>query len=114
MFTYALARRIEGSGLTVNAFHPGFVASNFGSGNHLPVAPVMFVARPFVLSPAQGARTGIWLASSPDVEGVNGKYYTNSKIAARANREVRSNGFSYEEDAQERLWKESAAMVGIG
>jgi len=113
MFTYALARRIEGSGVTVNALHPGFVASNFGSGNRLPVQPVMLALRPFVLSPARGARTSIWLASTPDVEEVNGKYFTNSKIPARANREVRSNPFSYDEDAQERLWKESAAMVGL-
>ena len=114
MFTYALSRRIEGSGLTINALHPGFVASNFGSGNHLPARPILFIATPFILSPAQGARTPIWLASSPDVEGVNGMYYTNSKIPARANREIRSNPFTYEEEAQERLWKESAAMVGIG
>jgi NAD(P)-dependent dehydrogenase (short-subunit alcohol dehydrogenase family) len=113
MFTYALARRLEGSGVTINAHHPGFVASNFGSGNRLPVAPVMFLARPFVLSPAQGARTALWLASSQDVQGVNGKYFTNSKIPSRANREVRSNAFSYLDDAQERLWKESAAMVGL-
>jgi retinol dehydrogenase 14 len=113
MFTYALARRLEGTGITANSHHPGFVASNLGSGNGIPVKPFMAMLRPFVLSPAEGSRTAVYLASSSAVEGVSGKYFTNSKIEARANREHRSNAFSRDEDAQERLWRESAALVGL-
>lgn len=106
MFTYALARRLEGSDVTANCLHPGFVVSNFGSGNAIPVRPFMMVARPFGKSPEQGARTPIYLASSPEVEGVSGKYFVNR-------REARSSSRSYEEDVQERLWRVSEEMTGL-
>jgi len=113
MFTYALARRVDGSGVTANVVHPGFVASNLGSGNGIPVGPFMMALRPFVLSPEAGARTSIWVASSPELDGANGMYFSNSKIVSRANREHRSNHFSYDKDLQEQLWDESAKLVGL-
>lgn len=106
MFTYALARRLVGSGVTVNCFHPGFVSSSLGSGNGLPVRPFYVLLKPFTISPEKGADTAVWLASSPSVEGIDGKYFYKR-------RETRSNTASQDEDGQERLWKESAALVGL-
>ncbi|MCA1833340.1 MAG: SDR family oxidoreductase [Actinomycetota bacterium] len=106
MFTYALARRLEGTGVTVNALHPGFVASNFGSGNKVPVKPVMMILGLFVLSPKQGAETPIYLASSPDVDGVSGKYFYKS-------RPKESTEPTYDVAAQERLWMISEQLTGL-
>lgn len=106
MFTYALARRLDGTGVTVNCFHPGFVASSLGKGNGFPVRPFYLLARPFAVSPQKGAETGVWLATAKDVAGVSGKYFYKR-------REARSNAASHDEDAQERLWKDSARLTGI-
>jgi retinol dehydrogenase-14 len=106
MFTYALARRLEGSGVTANCLHPGFVATRLGSGNKIPIRPVYLLLRPFTISPKKGAETSVYLASSPEVEGVNGKYFDNK-------RESRSSRVSLEEEPQELLWKMSAELTGI-
>ncbi|HJT38133.1 MAG TPA: SDR family oxidoreductase [Actinomycetota bacterium] len=106
MFTYALARRLEGSDVTANCLHPGFVATRLGSGNKIPIRPVYILLRPFTKSPKQGAETSVYLASSPDVDGVSGKYFDNK-------RESRSSRVSLEEEPQELLWKMSADLTGI-
>ncbi len=72
LFTYELARRLEGSGVTVNACHPGVIRTNFGRDDW-PWA--VHLVRPFFKSPERGAETPIYLASSPEVEGVSGKYF---------------------------------------
>src|SRR6266516_6906856 len=71
LFTYELARRLQGTGVTANCLHPGFVATNFGQSSTAPVihTAVKFISR-FGISPEEGAKTSIYLASSPDVEGV--------------------------------------------
>jgi NAD(P)-dependent dehydrogenase (short-subunit alcohol dehydrogenase family) len=109
MFTYALARRLEGSGTTVNCLHPGFVATSLGSGNKIPVKPFMALFRLTgrAISVSKGADTPIYLASSPEVEGVSGKYFDDR-------REKMSSPPSYIEDEQERLWDISAKLVGLG
>ena len=106
MFTYALARRVEGSGVTANCLHPGFVSTRLGSGNKIPIRPVYLLLKPFTISPKKGAETSVYLASSPEVEGVNGKYFDNK-------RESRSSRVSLEEEPQELLWKMSAELTGI-
>jgi len=106
MFTYALARRLDGTGVTANSLHPGFVATHLGSGNHIPVRPFYWVIRPFVRSPRAGARTAVYLASSPECEGENGGYWFDE-------RRVSSSPFSLDEELQERLWAESEALVGL-
>jgi NAD(P)-dependent dehydrogenase (short-subunit alcohol dehydrogenase family) len=80
-FTRELARRLEGSDVTVNALHPGFVASRFGrdgDGGRLGELAIV-LARPAAISPEKGARTSVWLASSPDVDGATGGYYYKCK-----------------------------------
>lgn len=106
MFTSALARRLEGSGVTATCYHPGFVATNLGSGNRLPIRPFMAIGRLFgARTPAQGADTAAWLASSPDVDGASGGYYDSR-------RERRPSEAARDEDAQEQLWKISAELTG--
>lgn len=107
MFGYGLARRLDGSGVTVNSLHPGFVATHLGSGNKIPVKPFMafFRLTGRAIDVTAGAQTPIYLASSPDVEGVSGKYFDLKK-------EKMSSPPSYDEDAQERLWRASEELVG--
>lgn len=107
LFTRELARRLEGTGVTVNCAHPGGVASNFGTNNGRLAASVLRVAAPFLRTPEKGAETSVWLATAPEVEGVTGGYFTNCKQAtpSRAARD---------EAAAKRLWEISARMTGVG
>src|SRR5260370_39457 len=107
MFTYDLARRLSGTGVTVNAVHPGFVRSRFAHNNGPIVSAVMSVVhRIAAISVQQGAETPIYLASSPEVGGVTGKYFVKKKA-------IQSNAESYDEAAQARLWQISEEMTGI-
>ena len=75
MFTYQLARRLEGTGVTATAAHPGVLATSFGTEDHAAHLGIMIrVARPLMKTPSQGALTPVYLASSPKVEGVTGQY----------------------------------------
>jgi NAD(P)-dependent dehydrogenase (short-subunit alcohol dehydrogenase family) len=107
LFTYELARRLEGSGVTVNALHPGFVATNIGQTGLGPLgrAAAKFIFRRGI-SPEAGARTSLYLASSPEAAGVTGKYFVKS--APR-----QSVAISYDETLQRQLWEESARLVGL-
>jgi NAD(P)-dependent dehydrogenase (short-subunit alcohol dehydrogenase family) len=101
LFTYELARRLEGTGVTVNAMHPGFVRTNLGRrDNGLLGRFVMPLASLFGRSPERGAETAIYLASSPEVEGVTARYFID-------NEEVRSAEISYDEALQARMWEVS-------
>jgi NAD(P)-dependent dehydrogenase (short-subunit alcohol dehydrogenase family) len=75
LFTRELARRLEGKGVTANALHPGLVASGFGQTYGGLMGFLIRIAHPFMIGPEKGARTQVWLASSPEVEGVTGKYF---------------------------------------
>lgn len=101
LFTYELAARLTGSGVTANCVHPGAVATDM-----LKQLPWLLYAMisPFLLTPEQGAATQIFLASSPQVEGVSGGYFVKGKAA-------RSSKRSYDVAARERLWEVSEAMV---
>lgn len=105
-FTYELAQRLEGSKVTVNALHPGLVATNIGANNSWIVKVFLPLMGLFALKPQDGARTSIYLASSPEVEGVSGKYFVECK-------EVPSSPQSYDKDAARRLWQMSAEMTGL-
>jgi NAD(P)-dependent dehydrogenase (short-subunit alcohol dehydrogenase family) len=97
LFTYELARRLEGSGVTANVLHPGVVASGFGRTYRGPMALLYTVGAPFMLTCEQGAMTSIHLASSPEVEGVSGKYFARCKPE-------RSSDVSYCQASQRKLW----------
>lgn len=104
LFTNALARRLEGTGVTVNALHPGVVATGFGHNNRGPVKWFFTLAKPFLISPGKGAATSLYLATSPDVEGVTGKYFAKCK-------EAKSSRTARDEAIQERLWALSEQQV---
>ncbi|MEZ4641119.1 MAG: SDR family oxidoreductase, partial [Caldilineaceae bacterium] len=110
LFTKELARRLQGTGVTANALHPGFVRTNFGSdafGNGFMNLALGLVSRLMAITPEKGAETSIYLATSPEVEGVSGAYFDKKKAvnpsAAQAN----------DEAAARRLWAESAKLAGI-
>ncbi len=108
MFTYALSRRLAGSGVTANCLHPGFVRTHFGQNNGFFARMGVSLAMRFgnAISVAQGAQTSIFLASAPEVAEQSGFYFDDCKA-------VKSNQASYDEIAQERLWDISATMVGL-
>ncbi len=109
-FTYELARRLEGTGVTVNALHPGLVWTNFG----LRAGPLGRIIQSLVhlryrrssLSAEEGARTIIYLATSPAVDGVTGKYFVEERAVPSSDR-------SYDSDTARRLWDMSARMTGL-
>lgn len=106
LFTYELARRLEGSGVTANVLHPGFVATNFGRSNGGLFGPLFRFLQLGAISPEEGAKTTLYLATSPAVESVSGKYFTRSKA-------VPSSPFSYDKQLARRLWDLSAAVTGL-
>lgn len=108
LFTRELARRIAGSSVTANCLHPGFVATRFGDNAGGAMRTGLAIAkRLFALSPEEGARTMVYLASSPQVAGHNGGYYDRC-APAEPSRAAQSDA-----DAR-RLWDLSAQITGIG
>ena len=105
LFTYELARRLEGTGVTVNALHPGFIATGFARNNGLLYNLGMKFIGLFIRKPRQGAQTSIYLASSPEVEGVTGKYFVDCKA-------VDSSPLSHDQALAEKLWQTSLEMTG--
>ena len=108
LFTLELARRFEGSGVTANSLHPGTVRSGYGADGDARglLAFGIKIASPFFLSPAKGARTSVYLASSPEVEGVSGEYFVKCK--PRAPRR-----WAQDPEAARRLWQVSEELVGL-
>jgi len=106
LFTYELARRLEGTGITVNAIHPGFVATNIGTNNGWIVRAIRPLMDLFALSTEEGADTMIYLAMSKEVEEITGKYFIRRKA-------VSSSSISYDESLARRLWQVSANMTGF-
>jgi retinol dehydrogenase-14 len=107
LFTYELARRLDGSGITVNCLHPGAgVRTNFGSGVSGAFGLIVRALRPLMKSPEQGAETSIYLASSPEVEGLSGRYFAKKA-------EARSSDVSYDERLARRLWGASTQLTKL-
>ena len=108
LFTYELARRVEDTNVTVNAVHPGMVNTSFGDNSTGFMRHIFKVLKPvFGRSPQKGAETLIYLASSPEVAGISGKYWADKK-------HKRSNEISYSRDEQTALWQFSAEATGVG
>ncbi len=115
MFTYELDRRLkaraekrpEEGRVTVNALHPGFVASSFGTNNGMLFRLALRVAmRLSAIDVESGARTSVYVATSPEVADVSGRYFVKS-------REAISSAESRDKDAQARLWQESLRLTGL-
>lgn len=112
LFTYELARRLAGKNITVNALHPGFVNSGFslGQAGLFPKlmqysAPLMKALR-VMITPEEGAKTTLYLVQSPDVSGISGAYFQNSKRA-------KSSAASHDEAAAKQMWAISEKIAGI-
>jgi NAD(P)-dependent dehydrogenase (short-subunit alcohol dehydrogenase family) len=106
LFAYELSRRLEGTGVTANCLHPGTVATNISKGSLGPFAFLGKISRLFLISPEEGAETPVYLATSPEVEGVTGRYFERK-------REKRSSVGSYDRALAERLWNESERLTGF-
>ena len=108
LFTLALAHRVAGSGVTVNALHPGFVSTGFGKNNPGFLMKIIRAVVPLIArSPEKGAATSIYLASSPAVQNISGKYFVDCKVTQPAPQ-------ASDSAVAEKLWDISAAMVHLG
>jgi retinol dehydrogenase-14 len=108
LFSYELARRLNGCGVTANALHPGVAATAFGAEDPVKaITPLVRMARPFLKTPAQAAATSIHLASAPELQSVTGRYFADR-------RPKRSSRRSYDQAVAARLWQVSAELVGLG
>ena len=109
LFTYELARCLKDTGINVNAAHPGGVATNFCRNNGLKSWLKHITAHLLagdLVGPAKGAKTSIYLATSPEVKGVSGQYYFNQKP-------VRSSEVSYDPEMSKKLWDVSLELTGL-
>jgi len=105
-FARECGRRMRDKGVTSNSLHPGAVASNFGASGSMFFRFGVQLAKPFLLTSAQGARTSIYLASSPDVEGVTGEYFGKCRIEKPTKR-------AQNDDDARRLWALSEKLCGV-
>jgi NAD(P)-dependent dehydrogenase (short-subunit alcohol dehydrogenase family) len=103
LFTYELARRLQETGVTVNCLSPGVVATNLS--RDYPLA-FRLMTRLFFSRPEKGAQTSLYLASSPEVEGVTGKYFDRGK-------EARTSSKTYDAAASQRLWQVSTELTQL-
>lgn len=108
LFTYDLARRLERSGVTVNAVHPGFVRTGFGHNMKGILSAIVKVLQKLIgRTQEKGAETLVYLASSTNVAGISGEYWQDL-------RQVASSEISYDREQQSRLWEFSAKVTGLG
>jgi NAD(P)-dependent dehydrogenase (short-subunit alcohol dehydrogenase family) len=106
LFTRELARRLEGSGVTANCVHPGAVSTRLGTNNGVVGRVVTGLLRPFMLSPAAGAETSIYLATSPELAELSGRYFTRKQEASCSRA-------AQDEAAAQRLWDVSLGLAQL-
>jgi NAD(P)-dependent dehydrogenase (short-subunit alcohol dehydrogenase family) len=107
LFSYELARRLESTGITANALHPGLVSTSFGAEDPGQAQRLLVpLLRPFMMSPARGAADSIRLASAPELDDITGGYFAGGKPK-------RSAEASYDEAVAARLWTVSTDLVGL-
>ena len=107
LFTYELARRLQGTGITVNCFTPGPTASGFGKGTHGFIRVMSTLVQIIGRKPEVSARTAVYLAMSPEMEGVTGQYFFHDRPA-------RSKPITYDAEIAARLWGVSEALTRAG
>ena len=105
LFTYALARRLGGSGITVNALHPGVINTGFARNTGGLFGTAWSLMRPFLSSPDKGAETSLHVASAPELDGVTGRYFSHRRPKP-------SSAESRDEAVQERVWALSLRQIG--
>ncbi len=106
MFTFELAGRLEGTGVTANCLHPGSVNTYFAEDNRSPFTLLFRAFKPLMRSSEEGADTIVYLAASPEVEGMNGKYLADRKVTT-ASKEA------YDESVRKRLWEVSEELTSL-
>jgi NAD(P)-dependent dehydrogenase (short-subunit alcohol dehydrogenase family) len=106
LFTHELAKKLQGSGVTVNAVHPGTVATNIWTRPFGPAGFITALPKLFMTSPEKGAKTIVYLASSPDAQNLSGEYL--EKLKAKKSSEE-----SYDEEIAQRLWDVSAKLTRL-
>ena len=106
LFTRELARRLQGTGVTANCLHPGFVATRFGDQSGGLISRLVWLAKFFAISPAEGAETIIYLASSPDVREMTGQYFYKSAPTTPSSA-------AQDDRSALLLWQRSSALAGI-
>ena len=106
LFTRELARRLAGTGVTANCLHPGFVATRFGDQSGGALSFAVRAAKVFAISPEKGAETITYLASSPDVAHVSGKYFYQCRAKTPTHE-------AQDDDAAQRLWLDTASLAGL-
>jgi NAD(P)-dependent dehydrogenase (short-subunit alcohol dehydrogenase family) len=106
LFTRELARRLHGTGVTANCLHPGFVATRFGDQSGGLFSHLVSLAKLFAISPAKGAETIIYLASSPEVAQTTGRYFYKCQPSTPS-------AAAQDDRAASELWRRSAALAGI-
>lgn len=105
LFSRALAKRLNGTGVTVNSLHPGAVKTELG--RHMPILKILLLPfSVFVKTPVSGAQTTIMLAVDPDLSAVTGKYFSDCKIKEE-------NAAAKSDDTAEWLWKESEKVTHL-
>ncbi len=105
-FTYELAERLAGTGVTVNCLHPGMVKTNFQRYSKMVQDAIKKAPPGLLISPEEGAKTTIYLATSTEVENVTGRYFENLKAKKSSRR-------SYEREIQKKLWEISEKLTGL-
>jgi retinol dehydrogenase-12 len=107
LFTFELARRLEGTRVTTNAVHPGGVATRLGTNNPGLLGKLIPLAmRPFFKTPAQGAETSLYVATAPELANTNGRYFAECK-------ERQPTAAARDAGAAHRLWNQSCEWVGV-
>jgi len=106
LFTRELARRLRGTGVTANCLHPGFVATRFGDQSGGLISHMVWLAKYFAIPPTEGAKTVVYLASSPEADGVSGKYFYKCRATTLS-------AAAEDDQAASALWERSVELAGV-